>query len=48
MCATKSDADFHNPILAAGDHEAAKDVTRRRLRARGWTELEIVEFLAKD
>ncbi len=42
----KRDAELHEPILA-GDHKAAKAVTRRRLLAQGWTEAEIADWLGE-
>jgi hypothetical protein len=38
-----SDAD-HEYILANGDHDRAMDVSRRRVRAMGWTEEEIRKY----
>jgi hypothetical protein len=37
-----TDAD-HEYILAHGDHGRATEVTRKRARARGWTEAQINE-----
>lgn len=41
----KQDADLHEPILTEGDHEQALEVTRRRLKARGWTDEEIAQLI---
>jgi hypothetical protein len=42
---SRSDKSLHEPILAAGDAAQAKEVTRRRLRERGWTETDIANWL---
>ncbi len=41
----RRDASYHEAILASGDHQAALEVTRKRLRARGWIEEQIDKFL---
>jgi hypothetical protein len=33
--AVRADAELHEPILAEGDEDAAAEVSRRRLRAKG-------------
>jgi hypothetical protein len=42
---SRSDAELHGPILAAGDHDAATDVTRTWLREQGYSADEIEAFL---
>jgi hypothetical protein len=42
---SRTDAELHNPILEAGDVAAATEVTRRWLRAEGYTEAQIDNFL---
>jgi hypothetical protein len=42
---SRSDAELHGPILAAGDHDAATDVTRNWLREQGYSAAEIEAFL---
>lgn len=42
---SRSDAELHEPILAAGNVDAAKAITRRRMRERGWSETEIDSWL---
>jgi hypothetical protein len=42
---SRSDAELHAPILAAGDHAAATDVTRGWLKEQGYSAEEIKTFL---
>jgi hypothetical protein len=42
---SRSDAELHAPILAAGDHDAATAVTRTWLREQGYAAEEIEAFL---
>jgi hypothetical protein len=42
---SRSDAELHDPILAAGDHDAATAVTRTWLREQGYSAEEIEAFL---
>lgn len=41
----RTDAELHDPILAEGDVDRAKEVTRQRLRAKGYSEQRIKDFL---
>jgi hypothetical protein len=44
---SRTDAELHEPILAEGDVEAAVKVTRDRLKAKGWTEQQIDDWLGQ-
>jgi hypothetical protein len=37
----RRDAVLHDPILAAGDDAAAREVSKRVLRRNGWTDAQI-------
>lgn len=45
---SRTDAELHEPILAEGDVEAAVKVTRDRLKATGWTEQQIDDWLEQS
>lgn len=41
----RSDAELHNPILAAGDNAAARAATIARMKKRGWSDQDIAALL---
>jgi hypothetical protein len=41
----RHDAELHEPIIAEGDHDAAAEVSRRRLRQRGFTDDQIKRLI---
>ena len=43
----RGDADLHNPIIEAGDHEAATAVSRRVMKRLGIDEHRIAKLLGR-
>jgi hypothetical protein len=41
------DAPLHSAIIRGGDKEAARDVSKRMLRAKGWSDAEIAALFGK-
>jgi hypothetical protein len=44
----RMDAELHEPILEAGDHEAATDVSRKVMERLGYSKEQIDGFLGRS